>query len=180
MNDAVETVLFHETTILSRLDEMAREISADFAGRELTVVVILHGSMIFMSDLLRRIDLPMTIDSIRVSSYHGGTTSSGVVTFNQKTMPDIAGKEVLVVDDILDTGRTLRAILDRLHHEGQPASLRSCVLLDKEEARVVDISADYVGFEIGDEFVIGYGLDYDGHYRNLPFVGTLKAAYVKS
>lgn len=121
----------------------------------------------------------MTIDSIRVSSYHGGTTSSGVVTFNQKTLPDIAGKDVLVVDDILDTGRTLRAILDRLREEGEPASVRSCVLLDKADARVVDVDVEYVGFEIGDEFVIGYGLDYDGHYRNLPFVGTLKAEYVK-
>jgi hypoxanthine phosphoribosyltransferase len=178
MNDAVDQVLFHETTILSRLDEMAREISADYAGKELTVVAILHGSMIFMSDLLRRIDLPIKIESISVASYHGGTTSSGTVTFNQVNLPDIEGKHVLVLDDILDTGRTLRAILDRLMEEGKPESVKACVLLDKKEARVVEAPADYVGFEIGDEFVIGYGLDYRGHYRNLPFVGTIKPEYV--
>jgi hypoxanthine phosphoribosyltransferase len=179
MNDAVDQVLFHETTILSRLDEMAREISADYAGKELTVVAILHGSMIFMSDLLRRIDLPIKIESITVASYHGGTSSSGTVTFNQVKLPEIEGKHVLVLDDILDTGRTLRAILDRLQEDGKPASVKSCVLLDKMEARVVEAPADYVGFEIEDEFVIGYGLDYQGHYRNLPFVGTLKREYVK-
>ena len=100
------------------------------------------------------------------------------MTFNQVKLPDIEGKHVLVLDDILDTGRTLRAILDRLMEEGKPESVKACVLLDKKEARVVEAPADYVGFEIGDEFVIGYGLDYRGHYRNLPFVGTIKPEYV--
>jgi hypoxanthine phosphoribosyltransferase len=173
LND-VERILFHEQTILSRLDELAREISEAYRGKELTVVAVLNGSLIFAADLLRRIQLPLKLDCLSVASYHGGTESSGVVTFKQLSTPDVDGRHVLVIDDILDSGRTLHAVCQRLRNEGRPASVRVCVLLRKRIARAAELEADFVGFDIGNEFVIGYGLDYQEHYRNLPFVGVLK------
>lgn len=174
MLDDIERILFHEQTIFSRLDALASEIAADYEGKELTVVAVLNGSFMFMADLLRRIRLPLKVDCLSVSSYHGGTESSGTVTFHQDALPDIDGRHVLVIDDILDSGRTLNAICQKLRTECQPLSLRSCVLLNKRVARAVHVDADYFGFEIGDEFVVGYGLDYGEHYRNLPFVGVLR------
>jgi len=174
MVDDIETILFHEQTILSRLDEVAARITDDYRGLPLTIVAVLNGSMIFMADLLRRIPLPLKIDALSVSSYHGGTQSSGTVTFHQDKLPDIDGRHVLVIDDILDTGLTLHAICEKLRSECRPASVECCVLLTKRKARSADAEAKYFGFEIGDEFVVGYGLDYDEHYRNLPFVGVLK------
>jgi hypoxanthine phosphoribosyltransferase len=174
MLDDVERILFHEQTILSRLDELAGEITADYRDKELTVVAVLNGSLIFAADLLRRIPLPLKLDCISVSSYHGGTESSGIVTFDQLSMPDIDGRHVLIVDDILDSGRTLHAICAKLRAEARPTSVRVCVLLRKAKARPVELEADFAGFDIADEFVIGYGLDYAERYRNLPFVGVLK------
>ena len=174
MLDDVERILFHEQTILSRLDELAREITEHYRGEELTVIAVLNGSLIFAADLMRRIPLRLKLDCISVASYHGGTESTGVVTFDQNSMPDIDGRHVLIVDDILDSGRTLHAICDRLRREAQPKSVRICVLLRKRKERAQEMEADYVGFDIGDEFVIGYGLDYDERYRNLPFVGVLR------
>ena len=173
MLDDIERILFHEQTILSRLDELAREITDTYRGRELTVIAILNGSLIFAADLLRRIPLPLRLDCLHVASYHGGTESAGTVTFHQLNLPDVRGRHVLVLDDILDSGRTLHAICARLRGEN-PASVRVCVLLRKAKVRAEALEADFTGFEIGDEFVIGYGLDYAGHYRNLPFVGVLK------
>ena len=170
----VERILFHEQTILSRLDELAREITEVYRGQELTVIAVLNGSLIFAADLLRRIPLPLKLDCLGVASYHGGTESSGVVTFDQVSIPDIDGRHVLVIDDILDSGRTLHAICERLRRELRPASVRVCVLLNKRGTRVVNLEADFSGFEIENEFVVGYGLDYAEHYRNLPFVGVLK------
>jgi hypoxanthine phosphoribosyltransferase len=172
----VERILFHEQTILARLDALAAQITADYMGRELTVVAVLNGSLMFMADLLRRIPLPLRLDCLSVSSYHGGTESSGTVTFDQHSLPDIDGRHVLIIDDILDTGRTLAAICEKLRRECRPLSVKSCVLLSKKKARAVPIEADYFGFEIENEFVIGYGLDYAERYRNLPFVGVLKAS----
>ncbi len=165
MLDDIATILFHEQTILRRLDELAAEITRDYADKELTVVAVLNGSFMFMADLLRRVPLPLRVDCISVSSYHGGTESTGTVTFDQLTLPDIEDRHVLILDDILDSGRTLHAISAKLHAESKPKSLRSCVA----EAEVA-----YVGFDIGDEFVVGYGLDYQERYRNLPFVGVLR------
>ena len=173
MLDDIERILFHEQTILSRLDEMAREITDAYRGKELTVLAVLNGSLIFAADVLRRIPLPLRLDCLRVASYHGGTESTGTVTFHQLTMPDVRGRHVLVLDDILDSGRTLHAICARLRGEN-PASIRVCVLLRKAKTRAEELDADFVGFEIGDEFVIGYGLDYAEQYRNLPFVGVLR------
>ena len=176
MRDDVERILLHEQTIFSRLDELAARLTADYEGKELTVVAVLNGSLMFMADLLRRIPLPLRFDCLSVSSYHGGTESSGTVTFDQHSLPDIDGRHVLIIDDILDTGRTLDAICTKLRSECRPLSVKSCVLLTKKKSRAAAIEADYFGFEIGDEFVIGYGLDYAERYRNLPFVGVLKAS----
>lgn len=170
----IQKILFHEGTILARLDELAAEIGRDLAGREVTVVAILHGGLIFAADLLRRIHLPVKVETLSVASYHGGMRSTGSVTFNQMALPDLAGRHVLILDDILDSGRTLAAIRRRLESDCHAASVRSCVLLDKNAPRAEDVTVDYRGFEVGDEFVVGYGLDYRGRYRNLPYVGVLK------
>jgi hypoxanthine phosphoribosyltransferase len=176
MVDDIERILFHEQTILSRLDELAQQITAEYTGKELTVVAVLNGSFMFMADLLRRIPLPLRVDCISVSSYHGRTESTGTVTFHQDQLPDIDERHVLVLDDILDSGRTLHAICEKLRTECQPQSLKCCVLLAKTKERAEEAEAEYIGFEIGDEFVVGYGLDYDERYRNLPFVGVLKSS----
>jgi hypoxanthine phosphoribosyltransferase len=174
MQDDLERTLFHSTTILSRADELAARITEDYAGKDLTVIAVLNGALIFMADLLRRIPLPLKLDCISVASYHGGTESSGVVTFDQLSLPDIHSRHVLIVDDILDSGRTLHAIREKLRAETNPESVEICVLLSKRKKRAKEMDAKYVGFEIDDEFVVGYGLDYDERYRNLPFVAVLK------
>ncbi len=174
MDQDIERTLFHEQTILSRLDELAGQITLDYAGRELTVIAVLNGSIFFMADLLRRIQRPLSLDCISVSSYHGGTESSGTVTFDQTSLPEVNGRHVLILDDILDTGRTLHAICARLNAEAHPASVRICVLLRKNKQRDEEMEADYSGFDISDEFVVGYGLDYQERYRNLPYIGVLK------
>jgi hypoxanthine phosphoribosyltransferase len=174
MLEDIAKILFHEGTILVRLDELAAQITEDYRDKELTVIAVLNGSFMFMADLLRRVPLPLRVDCLSVSSYHGGTETSGTVTFDQNTIPDINGRHVLIIDDILDSGLTLHAIIGKLRAETQPLSVRSCVLLAKRKVRAVDEQADYVGFEIGDEFVVGYGLDYQERYRNLPFVGVLR------
>jgi hypoxanthine phosphoribosyltransferase len=174
MLDDIAKILFHEGTILVRLDELAAQITEEYRDKELTVIAVLNGSFMFMADLLRRVPLPLRVDCLSVSSYHGGTESSGTVTFDQNSLPDIDGRHVLILDDILDSGLTLHAITAKLRAEAKPLSVRSCVLLAKRKVRAVEEQADFVGFEIGDEFVVGYGLDYQEHYRNLPFVGVLR------
>lgn len=174
MREDVERILFEETAIQRRLDALAGEICAEYRGKDLTVVAVLNGSLMFMADLLRRVPLPLRLACLQVSSYHGGTRSSGEVRFDQRTLPDLDGRHVLLLDDILDSGLTLHAIKAKLAAETRPLSVRSCVLLAKRKERAVEARADYVGFEIGDEFVVGYGLDYQERYRNLPFVGVLR------
>lgn len=172
--DDVERILFHEQTILSRLDELARAITDEYRDRELTVVAVMNGSLIFTADLLRRIPLPLKLDCISVASYHGGTASTGTVTFEQLSLPEVCGRHVLIIDDILDTGATLHAICEKLRAEAEPLTVSICVLLRKLKPRAQELEAQFVGFDIGDEFVIGYGLDYQERYRNLPFIGVLK------
>lgn len=179
MQDDLERVLFDEGTILRRLDEMAVQISHDYRDRELTVVAILNGSLMFMADLLRRIPLPLKLDCLSVASYHGGVESSGELIFRQVALPDIAGRHLLILDDILDSGLTLAAVREKLETAG-PASIRACVLLQKKKTRRRSIDADYVGFEIEDEFVVGYGLDYMERYRNLPCIGVLRKDLIVS
>lgn len=172
MESDVEKVLIAEEVIERRLDAMALEVQRDFPGEMIVAIVLLKGAFVFAADLLRRIPRMLEIECLNVSSYHGGMESSGQVDFLDRRLPDVRGRRVLVLDDILDTGRTLRAVADRLLQEGA-AEVKTGVLLAKDKQRAADVEADYVGFDIGDEFVIGYGLDYQGRYRNLPYVGTL-------
>ncbi|MGD7654691.1 MAG: hypoxanthine phosphoribosyltransferase [Verrucomicrobiales bacterium] len=173
MRNDVEKVLIDEAVIGRRLDTLAERIEADFPGETLVVIVLLKGAMVFASDLLRRVERKLEIECLNVASYHGGMESSGKVDFLDRHFPEVNGRHVLLLDDILDTGRTLHAVSERLLEEGAKA-VRTAVLLAKEKARAAHVEADYVGFEIGDEFVVGYGLDYQGKYRNLPYVGVLK------
>ena len=171
-------VLYDEPAILRRLDELAAEITRDYADRDnLTVVAVLNGSFMFLADLLRRVPLPLHVESLSVSSY-AGDRSTGVVTFKQTALPDVAGRHVLVLDDILDSGHTLHAVRARLLEQG-PASVRLCVLLRKRRVREQAVEADYAGFDIADEFVVGYGLDYLERYRNLPCIGVLSPEAIK-
>ena len=173
MQSDIERVLFDGPAIHKRVDEMAAQITADYPEGELTVIAILTGSLMFMSDLLRRIPLPLKLDCLSVATYQGKTTTSGDVIFKQSVIPDVAGRDVLVLDDILDTGHTLAAVRNRLE-TAKPRSIRICVLLSKRKQRARNVHADYIGFEIDDEFVVGYGLDFMERYRNLPYIGVLR------
>ncbi len=173
MRHDLKRVLFHESTILARLDELSQRIEQDYSGKDLTVIAVMNGSLMFMADLLRRVALPLKIDFLTVSSYHGGTSSSGKVTFKQEALQDIEGRHLLILDDILDSGLTLHAIKTRLLETGKPLSVKVCVLLQKKRPREQHVEVDYAGFEIEDEFVVGYGLDYQERYRNLPLIGVL-------
>jgi hypoxanthine phosphoribosyltransferase len=174
MQRQLERVLFRAEEIATRLDELAAEITRDYQGKELSVLAVLNGSLIFMADLLRRIPLPLQLDCLRVKSYHGGTVSTGHVEFDRTALPHIDGRHVLLLDDILDSGHTLAAIIETIKSGANIQSLKSCVLLRKLKRRSRPVEADYVGFDIEDEFVVGYGLDYQEQYRNLPLIGVLK------
>ena len=174
MRSDLKRVLYREEEIVARLDQLAVQITEDYRGKDLTVLAILNGSLIFMSDLLRRIPLPLQLECLRVKSYYGGTVSTGRVEFDHAALPLIQSRHVLLLDDILDSGNTLAAIIETIRLEARPLSLKSCVLLRKMKKRSLSIEADYVGFDIEDEFVVGYGLDYQERYRNLPLIGVLK------
>jgi hypoxanthine phosphoribosyltransferase len=173
MHRDIEKVLIDEEIIQRRLDVLAQRVAEDFEGKPMVVVALLKGAVLFTADLLRRVPLPMEIEFLNVASYHGGTESSGVVSFLDQSLPDVSGKAVLLLDDILDTGRTLDAVMEKLKGEGA-AEVKTCVLLSKDVKRERISEADYSGFIVGDEFVVGYGLDYQGRYRNLPYVGVLR------
>lgn len=173
MQADIERVLFDEPAIHKRLDQIAAQITADYRDRELTVIAVLTGSLMFVSDLLRRIPLRLKLDCLSVVSYHGKAQTSGNVTFKDMGLPDVAGRDVLILDDILDTGHTLAAVCETLE-AAKPRSLRVCVLLSKRKQRARDVNSDYVGFEIEDEFVVGFGLDFMERYRNLPYIGVLR------
>jgi hypoxanthine phosphoribosyltransferase len=168
----LERVLFDEPAIHRRLDDIAARISSDYCDRELTVIAVLHGSLMFVADLLRRIPLPLKLECLSVASYHG-SAQSGEVILKETTQPDVASRDVLILDDILDSGRTLAAVRETVE-QGKPHSIRVCVLLSKKKQRARGVDIDYVGFEIEDEFVVGYGLDFRGRYRNLPYIGVLR------
>lgn len=169
----IQEVLFSQQQLEERVDQIAQEITRDYAGKEIVLISVLRGSFVFMADLCRRIDLPCTIDFMSVSSYGSGTTSSGQVQITKDLSGDISGKHILVVEDILDSGNTLSYLL-KLLEQRKPASIRLCTLLDKPERRVKPVEVHYSGFTIPDAFVVGYGLDYAEHYRNLPYIGILK------
>lgn len=168
----VQRILINEQQIARRVRSLAREIEHDYRGRDFLIVSLLNGTVMFLADLIRYLNLPLRLDFMGVSSYGAGT-ESGELVFTKELRLDVRGRDVLVVDDILDTGKTLKRVVGKLR-KLKPRRLRTCVLLDKPARRKEKVQADYVGFTIPDEFVVGYGLDFAERYRNLPFVGVLK------
>ena len=173
MHEHVESILYSEEQLRQRVRELGAQITADYAGKEPVLASVLRGSYIFMADLTRAIDLPVTVDFMAVSSYGAGTKSSGQVEIKKDLSDSIEGRDLIIVEDILDSGNTLFYLMEILKAR-KPASIRICTLMDKPDRRTQPIMADYVGFTIPDAFVVGYGLDYDEKYRNLPYVGILK------
>ena len=169
----IQEVLFSEEQLKNRVQEIARQITADYQGKEIMLISVLRGSFVFMADLCRAIDLPCTLDFMAVSSYGKGTKSSGQVQITKDLSEDITDRHIIVVEDILDSGNTLSYLLKILENR-YPASIRLCTLLDKPDRRVKPVQVHYSGFTIPDAFVVGYGLDYAEKYRNLPYIGILK------
>lgn len=166
-------VLLTEKEVDDRIQSIGDQISRDYAGRQVHLICVLKGGSFFMCELAKRITVPVSLDFMSVSSYGSATKSSGVVKIVKDLDESLKDKHVLVVEDIVDSGRTLSYLMEMLKDRG-PASLRLCTLLDKPDRRVVDINVDYIGFQIPDEFVVGYGLDYDQRYRNLPYIGVVE------
>lgn len=173
MKEDVLRVLLSEDEIREKVRELGGRITADYKNSNLMLVTVLKGAVVFLADLMRQIDVPAEIDFMVVSSYGSGVKSSGVVKIVKDLDVPLAGKDILIVEDILDSGLTLSYIKELLESRG-PRSIRIATLLDKPSRRKVDLQADYIGFSVPDEFVIGYGLDYDEKYRNLPYIGILK------
>lgn len=170
MDYTIKTLLTREE-VEKRIKELAKEIEKDYQRKELVVIGLLKGSIVFMSDLIKEINLPLVIDFMSVSSY-SGTTSTGVIKVSKDTTIDLKDKDILIVEDIIDTGLTLSHV-KKLFQDRGVKSLKVCTLLDKPSRRAVEMKGEYVGFEIPDEFVIGYGLDYDQYYRNIPYIGVI-------
>ena len=173
MDSDVEEILLSGEEVQARVAELGAQLAADYEGREPVLVSVLKGSIIFLADLVRAMPIPLSIDLMEVSSYGTSTESSGQVRILKDLSTSIEGREVIVVEDIIDTGLTLNYLLRYLHDKG-PASIRICCLLDKPARRLAPIEIDYRGFTIADRFVIGYGLDYGERYRNLPYIGVLR------
>lgn len=173
MEEDIDHVLITEEQLDAKVRELGSRLAEDYAGKLPILIGALNGATLFMSDLVRACRIPLSIDFIAVSSYGSGTRSSGVVRILKDLDRNIEGRHVLIVEDIVDTGLTLSYLIESLSAR-QPASIRICALLDKAERRVANVPLDYTGFQIPDEFVVGYGLDYDDLYRNLPYIGVLK------
>ena len=172
-DNVIERVLFSEEELKTRIKELGAEIGREYAGRKPLMIGILKGSVMFFADLLREIEGDLEIDFMAISSYGNGVNSSGEVTMIKDLDHKIEGKDVIIVEDIVDSGYTMKYLTGMLSARN-PASIRICTLLDKPSRRETDVRVDYKGFEVGDEFVVGYGLDYAGLYRNVPFIGILK------
>lgn len=166
-------VMIPEEEVDAKIAELGKKISEDYAGRQVHLICILKGSVFFTCELAKRITVPVSLDFMSVSSYGDGTASSGIVKIAKDLDESLEGKDVIVIEDIIDSGRTLYYLMDVLEKR-QPNSLKLCTLLDKPDRRVRDVKVDYVGFEIPDEFVVGYGLDYAQKYRNLPYIGVVE------
>ncbi|MCC9078298.1 hypoxanthine phosphoribosyltransferase [Litorilinea aerophila] len=179
MDDAIERVLVDEQTLQQRVCELGQRISDAYRGQDLLLVSVLKGSIVFMADLIRAIDIPHEIDFMATSSYGAGTQSSGVVRILKDLNHPIEGRNILIVEDIIDSGNTLDYLV-RILRERRPASLRIVTLLDKPDRREVDIHVDWIGFSIPNDFVVGYGLDYNEVFRNLPYIGILKPDIYRS
>ena len=172
-------ILIDEDTLQTRVRELAEIISRDYAGKFPVIICILKGGVIFMTDLIKNMTIPVEIDFLSLSSYGDSTKSSGVVHIKKDIDADIQNRHVIIVEDIIDSGLTLKYI-NEYFRQHQPASVKICTLLDKPEAHQTDMKIDYAGFEVGNEFVVGYGLDYAQKYRNLPYIGILKEEIYKS
>lgn len=166
-------VLVSEQEVDARIEELGKKISEDYAGKQVHLICILKGGVFFMCELAKRITVPVSMDFMSLSSYGDGTVSSGIVKIVKDLDETLEGKEVIIVEDIIDSGRTLYYLMEVLQQR-KPNSMRLCTLLDKPERRVKDVKVDYVGFNIPDEFVVGYGLDYAQKYRNLPYIGVVE------
>lgn len=166
-------VLLSEEEVDARIKAIGQQISQDYAGKQVHLVCVLKGGSFFLCELAKRITVPVSLDFMSVSSYGSDTKSSGIVKIVKDLDESIKDKNVIVVEDIVDSGRTLSYLMEMLRDRG-PASMRLCTLLDKPERRVIDVKVDYTGFQIPDEFVVGYGLDYDQRYRNLPYIGVVE------
>ncbi len=173
LHDDIEHILIDETALQQRVQELGRLISQEYKGKDLLLISVLKGSLIFLADLMRAITIPHAIDFMATSSYGAEVTSKGVVRILKDLNEPIAGRNIIIVEDIIDSGNTL-SYLSRILQERAPATIRIMTLLDKPERREVDIPADWVGFSIPNHFVVGYGLDYNEIYRNLPYIGVLK------
>lgn len=173
MIEDIKEVLLSQEALAARVKELGAQIGADYAGKEILMIGVLRGAVIFMADLARAISVPVSIDFMAVSSYGTSSKSSGVVRILKDLDENVENKHLLIVEDIIDTGLTLKYLLENLHSR-KPASIRICTLLNKPSRRRADVPIDYNGFDIPDYFVVGYGLDYAGKYRNLPFIGVLK------
>lgn len=172
MEDKVR-VLLSEEEVDRKIQEIGAQISKDYEGKSVHLICVLKGGVFFTCELAKRITVPVSLDFMSVSSYGSGSVSSGVVRIVKDLDEPLDGKDVLIVEDIIDSGRTLSYLIELLHKRN-PKSIRLCTLLDKPERRVTDVKVDYVGFNIPDEFVVGYGLDYDQKYRNLPYIGVVE------
>lgn len=179
MNKDIEKILVTEEELARVTKKLGEQITRDYTGKKLLIVGVLKGSIYFLTDLSRHIDLPCHIDFVQASSYGSGTVSSGEIEIIKDISEDLSGFDVLLVEDILDTGRTLKHIHDMLSKRN-PESIAVITLLDKPSRREVDIYADYIGIDVPNAFVVGYGLDYDQYYRNLPYIGILKEEIYKT
>mgnify|MGYP001025604483 CR=1 FL=1 len=173
MKNCIKSILIDEEALQLKIKELGEQITRDYQEKELLVICILKGAVMFVSDLIKRIDLPLEIDFMAISSYGNSTKSSGIVRIIKDLNEEIKGKHILVVEDIIDSGLTLSYLIDNLKSR-EPASVAICTLLDKPDNRKTDIDIAYTGFVVPDEFVVGYGLDYAEKYRNLPFIAVLK------
>lgn len=173
MNNDIEQVLYTQEQVDSRLDELAKQLTAKYQDECPLVVSVMTGALVFTSDMLKRLPFKLNLDYVDVSSYANGSQSAGQVKLIQDLSSNIKGRPVIIMEDIIDTGHTLKYLADLLQNRGAK-SIEICALLDKPDRREVDVEADYVGFKVPDEFIVGYGLDYSGFYRNLPYIGILK------
>jgi hypoxanthine phosphoribosyltransferase len=173
MNKDIREILITEDALKSKVSELGAKITEDYKGKDVLLVCVLKGAVIFVSDLMRKIDIPLDIDFMAISSYGSNTQSSGVVRILKDLNSSIEGRHVLIVEDIIDSGLTLSYLIDNLKSR-KPASVEICTILDKPERRTTDLKIKYTGFQVPDEFVVGYGLDYAEKYRNLPYIAVLK------
>lgn len=173
MDNDIERILYSRDDIAKAAKRLGKQLTNDFQDKRPIIISVLKGAILFTVDVIKEMDVYAEIDFIDVASYHGGTQSSGEIDLVRDIGSDIAGRNILIIEDIIDTGRTLKYLIDLLKSRNA-AEIKVCTLLDKEEGRLIDVKADYVGFSVPNEFVVGYGLDYQELYRNLPYVGVLK------